>query len=153
MLTIANFRANYFVPEGAPDRAAVRTRLDRLVLHRLPAEMGGHLSPPPADEAAVYRIRHLEIDLWIDALGMSDGQIARSWSRLILQAVARTLMAGLPGQVIRLCENATGSHAPRWHAGRGETAAAAVDTLSGRCVRRRSWRVVSAPAQAHSACR
>ena len=101
MLTVDNCQANYYLPKGSPDPAAVRKRLDRVVRGQLPAELKGRLRPSTADREAVYRIRQLDIDLWVDVTGMSDAEIARIWSRLLLKVVTRTLMYGLPSEVVR----------------------------------------------------
>lgn len=106
MLTIANFQANYYLPRGAPDAATLRKRLDRLVQQRLPQAVGKSLQPPASDAEAVYRIRHLEIDLWIDALQNGDGEIAQRWARLLLEAVVRTLLLGSPDNVVRYVDHA-----------------------------------------------
>jgi hypothetical protein len=41
MLTIANLTANYSIPQGTPDVALLRTRLDRLMTQRLPQAASG----------------------------------------------------------------------------------------------------------------
>lgn len=106
MLTIANFEANYFLPSGVPERASVRSRLDRIARQRLLEEIGERLAPSPSDADAVYRIRTLRIDLWLDALGMSDGEIAGRWSRALVEATLRTLLRASPGQMVRYDDHA-----------------------------------------------
>jgi hypothetical protein len=106
MLTIANFQGNYHLPAGAPDRAAVQTRMDRLVRERLPAVMADKLIPPPSDENAVYRIRNLRVDLWVDALAMHDGEIAQRWGQALLAATTHALMRGAATQVVRYDDHA-----------------------------------------------
>ncbi len=106
MLTIAHFQANYAIPNGTPDRGAVQARLDRLARERLPDVVASHLMASPADAGAVYRIRHLEIDLWLDALARADGDIAERWGRLLVQALTYTLLYGPPGQVVRYDDHA-----------------------------------------------
>lgn len=101
MLTIAHLQANYAIPQGTPDGAAVQARLDRLARERLPGVVASHLEATAADAEAVYRIRHLEIDLWLDALERADGDIAERWGRLLVQALTYTLLYGPPGQVMR----------------------------------------------------
>lgn len=101
MLTITNFKANYYIPGGAPDQAVMQARLDRLVHHDLPLTLNGRLRPPPSDEEAVYRIRHLQLDLWIDALAMTDVEISQRWGQLLLHAVTRALLTGSPAEVMR----------------------------------------------------
>ncbi|MCA9953100.1 MAG: hypothetical protein KC434_00155 [Anaerolineales bacterium] len=105
MLTISNFEANYYLPEGMPDQMLAQKRLDR-VLAELPAALNGRLRPPASDETAVYRIRHLQLDLWVDALGMADNEVAHNWSRLLLHAVTRALLYGGPEDVIRYEDHA-----------------------------------------------
>ena len=106
MLTIHQFQANYHLPAGTPDRAALQNRMDRLVQEHLPAAMADKLVPPSSDENAVYRIRNLRVDLWVDALGMSDGEIAQQWGTALVAATARALVRGSPTQVIRFDDHA-----------------------------------------------
>jgi hypothetical protein len=105
LLTIADLEANYYLPQGTPDRVATQKRLDGIVA-RLPDVLNGRLRPATSDGTAVYRIRHLELDLWVDALGMAEGVIAHNWGRLLLQAVTHTLLYGGPGDVVRYEDHA-----------------------------------------------
>lgn len=105
MLTIAHFEANYFLPEGLPDWAASQRRLDRVV-QQLPQLLHGRLRPPASDESAVYRIRHLHLDLWVDALAMGDQEIATGWGRLLLVAVTRAMLYGGASEVVRYDDHA-----------------------------------------------
>jgi hypothetical protein len=106
MLTIADFQANYYLPAGAPDRDAVQARMDRLARERLPAAMADKLVPPSRDEHAVYRIRRLRVDLWVDASGMSDGEIARRWGAALIEATGRALARGSSTEVVRYDDHA-----------------------------------------------
>jgi hypothetical protein len=106
MLTIANFTADYVIPQGAPDPVALRARLDRVVRQRLSAEVEAGLSTPAADTDAVYRIRHVRLELWLDVLRLSDAEIAHVWAVLTTRAVAHALMYGLPGEVVRYDDQA-----------------------------------------------
>ena len=106
MLTIQQFQSNYYLPAGAPDRAAIQNRMDRLVREHLPAVMADKLIPPPSDENAVYRIRNLRVDLWVDALGMNDGEIAQRWGTALVAATTRALVRGSPAQVVRFDDHA-----------------------------------------------
>lgn len=106
MLTIADFQANYHLPAGAPERDAVQARMDRLVRERLPAAMANKLVPSTRDENAVYRIRRLRVDLYVDAAGMSDGEIARRWGGVLLAATAQVLVRGSPTEVVRYDDHA-----------------------------------------------
>ena len=101
MLTIADLNAEYFIPAGAPDAAALRRRLDRVASGRLPDELARSLSAVGGDDNAVVRIRQLSLDLWVDALAMSDADIARAWGGLAARGVARALVAGPPAEVVR----------------------------------------------------
>lgn len=101
MLTIDRLTAHYFLPAGTPDTHSIQQRLDALVWQRLPAELNGRLQPPARDQTAVYRIRHLELNLWVDVAGMSDADIARRWSQLLLRAVSRALLVGADTEVVR----------------------------------------------------
>ncbi len=100
MLTIAHLQANYSAPQGTPNAAALQARLDRLVRDRLPAELAGRLQPPASDTDAVYRIRRLELDLWLDA-AMSEAEIAQAWGQAMLRAVTSALVYGTPDTVMR----------------------------------------------------
>lgn len=106
MLTIADFQANYYLPQGVPERASVRARLDRIARQHLPDAMAEKLVPSPDDEGAVYRIRNLHVDLWLDTLGMSDGEIADRWSRALVTATLQALMRAPPSEVVRYDDHA-----------------------------------------------
>lgn len=106
MLTIANFEANYFLPAGTSERASVQSRLDRIARQRLIEEIGERLAPAPSDADAVYRIRDLRVELWLDALGMSDGEIAGRWSSALAGAIVRTLLRAPPSQMVRYDDHA-----------------------------------------------
>jgi hypothetical protein len=100
LLTIADFDANYYLPQGIPDGPAAQKRLDEIAA-QLPAILSGRLRPPVSDETAVYRLRHLQLDLWVDALGMNNAEVAHNWGRLLLQTLTRTLLYGGPDEVMR----------------------------------------------------
>lgn len=106
MLTIAGLHANYYLPAGTPDQAAIQARMDRLARERLPVEMTGKLVPLASDENAVYRIHHLRVDLWLDLLGMSDGEIAQRWGTALLAATDHALARGGATQVVRYDDHA-----------------------------------------------
>lgn len=106
MLTIADFQANYHLPAGTPERASVQSRLDRIARRRLLEEMAKALVPSPDDEGAVYRIRNLRVDLWVDLLGMSDGEIASRWDRALVGAIVRALLRAPPSQMVRYDDHA-----------------------------------------------
>ena len=105
MLTIANLEANYYLPQGAPDRMAVQKRLDG-VAARLPEVLSGRLHPLGSDEGCVYRIRHLQLDLWVDLLSTTKGEMAHKWGRLLLQTISRALLYGSTGDVVRYDDHA-----------------------------------------------
>lgn len=105
MLTIANFEANYHLPQGTPDRMAVKERLDG-VAAQLPVVLKDHLHSPPAEETAVYRIRHIQLDLWLDSAGMTDSEMAQHWGRLLLHAIIQVLLYGGSDEVVRYNDHA-----------------------------------------------
>lgn len=106
MLTISNFHTDYYVPEGTSDRLLLQKRMDRLVQQRLETDLAGRFESLPGDEDAVYRIRHLSLDLWIGAPNALEQEITGSWSKLLLRAVVHALLYGAPGDVVRFDDHA-----------------------------------------------
>jgi len=101
LLTINHFSADYRLYRGAPDADALQRRMDRLVSERLPGLLAEMLPSAREDENAVYRIRHLRIDLWLDSPNLIEGDIASRWARLIAQATIRTILYGSREEVMR----------------------------------------------------
>jgi hypothetical protein len=105
MITIANLEANYYMPQGMPDQILMKRRLDEVVA-RLPSIVSDHFHPSASDATAVYRIRHLQLDLWVDALGMTEGEIAHNEGRLLLHAITHAILYGGSGDVMRYDDHA-----------------------------------------------
>lgn len=106
MLTISSFHTDYYVPETYSDRLLLQKKMDRLVSQRLETDLAERFEMLPGDEDAVYRIRKLELDIWIGALNAPDGVISRRWSTLILREVVNVLLYGSPGDVVRFDDHA-----------------------------------------------
>jgi hypothetical protein len=106
MLTIANLTAHYFIPQGTPNPALLRARLDQLLQQRLPAAVSGRLQPLAADDEAVYRIRQLAFDLGFDSHSMDDHELVERSARLILRMVTHALLYGAPGDMMRFDDHA-----------------------------------------------
>lgn len=106
MLIIANLEAKFFLPQGIPDQVAAKQRLDKVAKVRLPAEMNGRLNPPSRDKDAVYRIRDLQLDMWVDLLAMSDAEIAQRWGQLAMRAITQALLRGQASEVVRYDDHA-----------------------------------------------
>lgn len=101
MLTIDRFYTQYSLYQGTPDAALLQLSLDRLVRERLPGVLAEILPTAPEDAHAVYRIRRLRIDLWLDALNLQEGDVVRRWAHLIAQAVVRAMLYGSQDEVVR----------------------------------------------------
>ncbi len=101
MLTINRFSADYRLYRGAPDAGALQRRMDRLVRERLPGLLAEIFPAAQEDANAVYRIRRLRIDLWLDLPDLMEGDIASRWARLIAQATVRTILYGSRDEVMR----------------------------------------------------
>ena len=101
MLTIANLTANYYVPQGTPDLAALGRRLDRLLQQQLPQAAAGRLQPAPADADAVYRIRQLHVDLWFDNHAMADHELVQRTAALTMRTMTHALLHAGPNDVMR----------------------------------------------------
>lgn len=93
---------NDFRIAGQPDaRAQLAKRLDHVVSDKL-IEALERAALDFADEAgAVYRIRRLDLRLWLDASRLNDGEIAHDWARALAQALHRQILDAGPDNVIR----------------------------------------------------
>jgi hypothetical protein len=124
-LTIGRFHADYFVPRGAPDPTGMAARLDRVVADRLADAAGEWLTGAGQDGSAIYRIRRLELGLYLDSSAMTDAQIGQRWAAATVAAVSRALTDGPPSEVARyddpahflasyLADMMTGQAGSRW---------------------------------------
>ena len=100
MLTIARADTTYHLPGAAIRRDRLARRLDRVASGRLASVLSEALAGLGASSQAVYRIRRLDIDLWLDAGRLEDPAAAATWGRLIARTLAHMIVHGGP-DVIR----------------------------------------------------
>lgn len=100
-LTIDHCDCQYNIPEGIDSVAAVRDRLTRIVQRDVTQICGAIVTSLPDDDEAVYRIRHLHLELWVDLQGMSEAEIAQRWGGLLAKAVMQAMGKGSSQQVRR----------------------------------------------------
>lgn len=93
---------NDFRIAGQPDaRARLAKRLDNVVSDKL-IEALERVALNFADETgAVYRIRRLDLRLWLNASRLNDAEIAHDWARALAQALHRQILDAGPDNVIR----------------------------------------------------
>ncbi len=100
-LTIDRCACQYNIPAGIDSVAAVRDRLTRIMEKQVPQICGSIVTSLPGDDEAVYRIRHLHLELWVDLQGMSEAEIAQRWGGLLAKAVMQAMGKGNSQQVRR----------------------------------------------------
>jgi hypothetical protein len=100
-LTIDRCACQYNIPAGIESVAAARDRLTRIVQHDVPEICGAIVTSLPGDDEAVYRIRHLHLELWIDLQGTSEAEMAQRWGGMLAKAVMQAMQKGSSQQVRR----------------------------------------------------
>lgn len=100
-LTIAQLGCRINLPAGLESPGPARDRLARIAERDLPAVCAEALAAMAGEGDAVYRIRDLHLDLWVDLQGMDEAEIARRWGRLLAGSVLRAMRRGGPQQVRR----------------------------------------------------
>ena len=90
-LTIDALHCRINLPEGGAPVAATRDRLARIAQEQLAPACSAILTDLPDDRNAIYRIRHLHLDLWVDLQTMSEAEIARRWGALLALAMTRAI--------------------------------------------------------------
>ena len=100
-LTIDRCACQYNIPNGIESVAAARDCLTRIVERDVPTICGAIVTSLPGDDEAVYRIRHLHLNLWVDLQGMSEAEITQRWGGLLAKAVMQAMQKGSSQQVRR----------------------------------------------------
>lgn len=98
--TVERLTCQINMPAGTEYPLAAQERIRRAAQRELAAVCTEVLDHLQEDGDAVYRIRSLRLELWIDQ-GMSEADIAGRWGRLLAGSTARTMVRGDPGQVMR----------------------------------------------------
>lgn len=101
MLTIARLTSDYRIAGDGPDRALTAARLDRLVRGRLKSALDAVLGPLDDEDGPVWRIRRVDIALWLDLDRFTDQAFARDWAETIARALYRQIAEGAPSDVVR----------------------------------------------------
>ncbi len=100
-LTVERLTCHINMPAGIEYPLAAREQISRIVQHELAGVCAEVLAHLPEDGDAVYRIRRLDLDLWVDLQGMSEADIVTRWARLLAGSTMRAMARGGPGQVMR----------------------------------------------------
>ena len=98
MLTIQSFQSNYLVSRDQPSPEKLRSRLDDIVLRRLPAALDGLLEEWERQKPGLWFIRDLEIELDINA-AWDDDLVAGLWAKKILLQLAQRTPLEEPGLI------------------------------------------------------
>lgn len=99
--TVERLTCQVNLPAGMENPGLARDRIGRIARTNLAGVCGEVLAQLPADGDALYRIRHLHLDLWVDLKGMSEADIARRWGRLLAGSAMRAMARSSPSQVMR----------------------------------------------------
>lgn len=87
---------------GRPDRREhLARRLDRIAIDRVGAALEPLASDFGRDDGPVYRIRRLDLSLWLNADQLDDGAIARDWADALGRALSRKIVEGGSAEVVR----------------------------------------------------
>jgi hypothetical protein len=100
-LTIDRCACQYNIPAGIESVSAARDRLTRIAQQDVPEICGAIVTSLPGDDEAVYRIRHLHLELWMDLQGTSEAEIAQRWGGMLAKAVMQAMQEGSSQQVRR----------------------------------------------------
>ena len=100
-LTIDRCACQYNIPAGIERVAATRDRLTRVIQHDVPQICGAIVTSLPGDDEAVYRIRYLHLELWVDLQGMAEEEIAQRWGGMLAKTVMQAIRKGSSQQVRR----------------------------------------------------
>ena len=99
-VTVDRLALRLTLPYGLDDPGGARDRVTRIVERDLAAACAGDLVAAPDDEA-IYRIRQLYLQLWINLQGMTDDEIAGRAGRLLARAIEQALRRAESGPVVR----------------------------------------------------
>jgi hypothetical protein len=101
VIEIARMSSSYRLG-GAPERRAhLARRLDRIVASGVATALENVAGDLGGEDGPVYRIRRLDLALWLNAAVTNDADIARSWATSLARALYRQIAEGGPGEVIR----------------------------------------------------
>jgi hypothetical protein len=99
--TVGRLTCRFRLPDGLPDPAGVSDRLARLAEDELSTWLQAHLDSLAGDDQAVYRIRRVSLDLWVDVQAMSTAEIGRRWGQALAGAASRAIQEPDSTQVVR----------------------------------------------------
>ncbi len=100
MITIDRINNDYRIA-GQPDaRAQLAKRLDHVVSDKLIAALERAALDFADENGAVYRVRRLDLRLWLNASRLNDAEIAHNWARALAQALHRQILDAEPDNVI-----------------------------------------------------
>ncbi|NJN19411.1 MAG: hypothetical protein HC822_25760 [Oscillochloris sp.] len=101
-ITVDRLVCRLNLPDSLAHPLAVRDQLERIARREVARACAAASAPLAAEDAeAVYRIRHLHLDLWVDTQAMSDAEIAERWGRLLARAIMQAIRQGGTQHVMR----------------------------------------------------
>ena len=101
MITIERLHADYRIA-GHPDvRAHLARRLDRIIAERVAEALDAVAGDYGGEDGPVWRLRRLDLRLWLNTARLDDGMIARSFAATLARAIARNIADAGPGEVRR----------------------------------------------------
>ena len=101
VITIERMACRFNIPSGVENPAQVETRLRRIAGRDAPRACGQALSFLDGADDAVYRIRDLSVDVWVDLQTMTQDQIARRWGHALSVGIAQAIGRAHPQNTIR----------------------------------------------------
>jgi hypothetical protein len=100
-IVIDRFTCRFNLPAGLDDPYGLADRLEEIARRDVMRTCAELITALPDDSEAVYRIRRLRLNLWIDAQTMTESDIARSWTSLLEHAIAKAMTRVGTDSVIR----------------------------------------------------
>lgn len=101
VITIDRLVCQFNVPAGIENPAGIIDGLERVARREVGRACADVIAGLVGDSEAVYRIRRLHLDLWVDTQSMSEAEIAGRWGALLARAVVDAITRGGSREVIR----------------------------------------------------
>ena len=99
-VTIDRLECAISLPPGLEHPGAAAEQLRRVAERSLAGASAAALAHLPRGDDAVYRIRRLDIELWVDPQAMSESEIAARWGAQLARAITAAVAGGGSRQVV-----------------------------------------------------